>query len=411
MIWLQQLLKVLIADDEPNIREGIRYTIDWQEIGMEVVAEAEDGEEALELALKHQVDVLLVDLNMPIMNGLTLIKNIRENLQDCSVVVISGYDEFSYAQEALRMQVEDYILKPIKPDNLTEVLKKVSVKLQTQTAQTKYLEIASSHISQNTLLIQEQFCRNWVEGHLTNENIKEQLHFWGLPEETPHLLAAIRSQELEIGQPFMKAADRELFIFGVKNIVTEVLEKQQKLVFSDKSGLLYILLWGSVQEDSFSKIEKSIQSYLQVSSILYSESITGNFDAIPTVYGNCKKKLYEEAQVSPIVRRAKSYIREQYTNPDLTLESIAHQLQVSPVYLSRMIKQGLGTSFVGLVTEMRIKKAIRLLNSSNLQVYEIAEQVGYESQHYFSTAFKKAVGVSPNQYRKGAVPLPDEKTL
>jgi two-component system, response regulator YesN len=408
VVSLQQLLKVLIADDEPNIREGIRYSIDWHGIGMEVVAEAEDGEEALELALEYEVDVLLADLNMPIMNGLTLIKNIRENLQKCRVVIISGHDEFSYAQEALRLEVEDYILKPIKPDSLTEVLKKVRNKLQTQTAQRKYLEIASNHISQNTLLIQERFCRNWVEGNLTNGKIKEQLDFWGLPEEVPHLLAVVRSQELEIKQPLIQGTDKEIFIFRVKKIILEVLEKQQKLVFCDESGLLFILLWGYVQEESFSKIEKSIESNLHVSSTLYSTSITGDFDSVPSIYESYKKKVYEEFQISPIVRRAKNYIREQYTNPELTLESIAQQLQISSVYLSRMIKQGLGTSFVGLVTEMRIKKAIMLLNSTNLQMNEIAEQVGYESQHYFSTSFKKVVGVSPNQYRKGAVLLPDE---
>lgn len=405
---MQPLLKVLIADDEHNIREGIRYSIDWHEIGMEVVAEAEDGEEALELALKYEVDVLLADLNMPIMNGLTLIKNIKENLQKCKVVIISGHDEFSYAQEALRLDVEDYILKPIKPDSLTEVLNKVHLKLQTQTAQRKYLEIASNHISQNTLFIQEQFCLNWVEGNLTDGKIKEQLDFWGIPEEVPQLLAVVRIQELEIKQPLIQGTDKEIFIFSIKKIILDVLEKQQRLVFSDESGLLFILLWGYVQEESFSKMEKSIESYLHVSPTLFLRSITGDFDSVPSIYQNYKKKVYEEFQVSPIVRRAKNYIREQYTNPELTLESVAQQLQISSVYLSRMIKQGLGTSFVGLVTEMRIKKAIMLLNSTNLQVNEIAEQVGYESQHYFSTSFKKEVGVSPNQYRKGAALLPYE---
>lgn len=408
MVCLQPLLKVLIADDEPNIREGIRYSIDWHEIGMEVVAEAEDGEEALELALKFEVDVLLADLNMPIMNGLTLIKKIRENLQTCRVVIISGHDEFSYAQEALRLEVEDYILKPIKPDGLTEVLKKVQHKLQTQTAQIKYLEIASNHISQNTLFIQEQFCLNWVEGKLTDEKIKEQLNFWGLPEEVPKLLAVIRIQDLEMKQPLIQGADKEAFIFRVKEIILEVLEKQHKLVFSDDSGLLFILGWGYGQEEALSKIAKRIESSLHVSPTLLSTSITGDFDCVPSSCQSYKKKANEEFQVSPIVRRAKNYICEHYTNPELTLESVAQQLQISSVYLSKMIKQGLGTSFVGLVTEMRIKKAMMLLNSTNLQVNEIAEQVGYETQHYFSTSFKKVVGVSPNQYRKGAVLLPNE---
>lgn len=402
MLNLEQLLKVLIADDEPNIREGIRYSIDWLKIGMEVTGEAEDGEEALELALKYEVDILLADLNMPIMNGLTLIKNIREKLPKCRVLIISGYDDFSYAQEALRLQVEDYILKPVRPDSLTEVLKEVRSTFQTLTAQTKYLEIASNYISQNTLIIQEQFCREWVEGNLTNEKIMEQLHFWGLPEEVPHMMAVVRSQDLEMNQPLIQGTDKELLQSKVKNLIINVLSNQHKIIFNNPSGLLFILLWGHVQEESFSEIEMGIQSYLQVSQTLYSETIQGDFDSIPAVYQSCKRKVSEESLISPIVRRAKNLIRQQYTNHDLTLESIAQQLQISPVYLSRIIKGGLGTSFTGLVTELRIRKAIMLLNSTSLQVCEIAEQAGYESQHYFSTAFKKAVGVSPNQYRKGA---------
>jgi two-component system, response regulator YesN len=401
VLCMQQLLKVLIADDEPIIREGIRDSIEWDKIGMVVAAEAEDGEEALELALEYEIDILLADLNMPIMNGLTLIENIRNNLPECRVIVVSGYDEFRYAQAALRLQVDDYILKPIKPKNLTEVLEKTREEIKEQAAKRKYLEIASNQISQNTLIIQEEFCRNWVAGSFTEERIKEQLHFWGIPAEEPRLLAIVRSQELESRQPIMQESDKELFLFGVKNIVLEVLKTEHKLVSGESSGLLYILLWGTEYDELFRLIEKSIETYLQVSVTIYSEPVTGGFDSVSDVYKGCLKKLYEEVQVSPIVKRAKNFITEHYTNPELTLEMVAHQIQVSPVYLSRTIKQELGTSFVGLVTHKRIEKAIKLLHKTDLQVYEIADQTGYASQHYFSTAFKKFVGVSPNQYRRG----------
>ncbi|MDQ0902413.1 response regulator [Paenibacillus sp. V4I7] len=81
--------KVLIADDESIIREGILSSLNWQQLGLEVVAEAEDGEEALELARKHSVHILLVDLNMPIMNGMSLIKHMREELPDCKIIIIN----------------------------------------------------------------------------------------------------------------------------------------------------------------------------------------------------------------------------------------------------------------------------------------------------------------------------------
>src|SRR5690606_6071868 len=185
--------------------------------------------------------------------------------------------------------------------------------------------------------------------------------------------------------------------------VLEALKKYDKLVFYTSSGFLVVLVWGNVEQDVIVEIEMQIQSFLQVPHTVYSETISGDVDVIPAAYERCKRKVVEESQISPIVRRAKSFIHQQYTDPELTLETIAQQLQVSTVYLSRIIKQELGTSFTGLVTELRMRKAIELLQSTNLQIYEIAEQVGYESQHYFSTAFKKVVGVSPNQFRKGAL--------
>ncbi|PQP89874.1 helix-turn-helix transcriptional regulator, partial [Paenibacillus sp. AR247] len=118
-------------------------------------------------------------------------------------------------------------------------------------------------------------------------------------------------------------------------------------------------------------------------------------------YDACREAVFRDAQLSPLVRRARQLIHDNYDRPELTLESFAESLQVSPVYLSRMLKKELGTSFVGFLTQTRIRKAIQLLNATSLTIHEIAEQVGYDSQHYFSTAFKKVMGVSPNRYRRG----------
>jgi two-component system response regulator YesN len=93
-------------------------------------------------------------------------------------------------------------------------------------------------------------------------------------------------------------------------------------------------------------------------------------------------------------------VREHFADSQLSLEGVAKAIGVSPVYLSRLFKQELGTTFVTLLTQMRISKAMQLLGSTGQTVAEIGESVGYESQHYFSTAFKKVVGVSPNRYRR-----------
>ncbi|MNY60944.1 HTH-type transcriptional regulator YesS [compost metagenome] len=108
----------------------------------------------------------------------------------------------------------------------------------------------------------------------------------------------------------------------------------------------------------------------------------------------------KETRLSPFVRRTKEIIAERYADPSLSLEGVACELNVSTVYLSRLFKQEVGASFVSVLTQTRIKQAIRLLSETDLAIHEIAEQTGYESQHYFSTAFKKAAGLPPNQYRK-----------
>lgn len=395
--------KVLIADDEPIIREGIRSSVDWAGIGMQVVAEAEDGEEALELAVRHGVDLLLVDLNMPIMNGLTLIKHLRSELPDCKVVIITGHDEFSYAQEAIRLEVNDYILKPANPDQLIKVMERIRLELEANRQQSMRLEIASKQLAKNLPLLRERFCVEWIQGSLTDEEIEEQLLFLKLPPDCPKQLCVVRWPELSASQPLLKENDRQLFLFAIENIVSELLDAYPKAVFRDHTDLIVICLWEQVPESVLHDMESAIQVYLKIPVYVHADVIDGRLTDIAEAYLKCKSAVYKETEISPLARRARQYIREHYTDPELTLEETAQALQVSPVYLSRILKQELGTSFVGLVTSTRMKRAVQLLNATDLTIHDIAQKVGYDTQHYFSTAFKKTMGVSPNQYRKGSI--------
>lgn len=403
------LLKVLIADDEPIIREGVRDSVDWTSHGMRVCAEAEDGEEALELALLHQIHIALVDLNMPIMNGIALMKELRQKLPQCRIIIITGHDEFAYAQEAIRLSVDDYILKPADGDQLRQVLTRIRQDLETAQKQKEHLQQASKQIVKNFPLMRERFCLEWIEGTLTEDELLEQLQFLRLPAESPALLSVIRWPELNSSMPLRKENDRQLFLFAIENIVSEMLEGYEKVLFRDHAGLIVMILWGTVPEALISDMQHAVQAYLKISVQLFTQSVEEGLLSVPAVYRLCKAGIYKETVMSPLVRRAQDYIRETYMDADMSLEAFANLMQVSPVYMSRIIKQELGTSFVSLVTQLRMNKAIQLLNATDLPINEIAEKVGYDTQHYFSTAFKKAVGVSPNQYRKGAAFQEDER--
>ena len=119
----------MIVDDEPIIRKGLKKIINWEEYGFNIVCEARDGEEALELLKEHSIDFIISDIKMHKITGIELLRAIRENGLDTLVVLLSGYDEFSYAQEGIRLGAFDYILKPLDSQKLKNILINVYKKL------------------------------------------------------------------------------------------------------------------------------------------------------------------------------------------------------------------------------------------------------------------------------------------
>ena len=115
-------LKVMIVDDEVTIVEGFKKLFDWDKHGCMLICEAGDGMSAINQANLYQPDIIIMDINLPIVNGLDAISMIREQNPNITFIVISGYDEFEYCQEALRLKVKDYILKPVKYEELGEVI-------------------------------------------------------------------------------------------------------------------------------------------------------------------------------------------------------------------------------------------------------------------------------------------------
>lgn len=127
--------RVLLVDDEEDIRVGISRKIDWEGLGYALVGEAENGRDALELAESLQPDVVLTDIKMPFMDGLELCRILTERLPASKFVVFSGFDDFEYAKQAIQMNVSEYILKPINAPELTAVLERLHSQLDAERAE------------------------------------------------------------------------------------------------------------------------------------------------------------------------------------------------------------------------------------------------------------------------------------
>lgn len=168
------MLKVFLVEDESIVREGLRDNIPWQQWGYQFIGEASDGEMALPLIQKMKPDVLLTDIKMPFMDGLSLSRIVHQEFPDMKIIIISGYDDFEYARQAIAVGVEQYLLKPITRATLQKVLAELRTKIETEREQRNYQEKY-----QNETRAYEQFSRTnffvkVFEGRLSVQDIYEE---------------------------------------------------------------------------------------------------------------------------------------------------------------------------------------------------------------------------------------------
>ena len=135
------LYKIMLVDDEEEVRTSIIKKINWEANGFEVVGDAENGRDALEKIEILEPNVIITDIRMPYMDGLALTESLRQKFPSIKVIIFSGFDDFSYAKEAIRLGVAEYILKPVNVDELTEILKRVRAKLDEEIESARDIDI------------------------------------------------------------------------------------------------------------------------------------------------------------------------------------------------------------------------------------------------------------------------------
>lgn len=397
--------KVLIADDEPNIRYGLISLLERDVLDIQIVGEAENGLDALKLISETQPDILLVDICMPHLNGLQLIDQVKDVLlKECKIIIITGHDEFGYAQQALKLKVFDYILKPVSRLNLLEIIEKAKAELSELNSTNKYYNWADLQLKKNMPYLRGKFLNDFLNDKLTNIELEEQIEFFELDIRYSQGMIITRIEEkYNIGEQ-KNQWDRYLLLFAVQNIIEEMLSgcKPNTIFRDEKEDIIAILPIRSVTEwvDIKSKIEANIKLYLKQTVQVCSEEFKNGLLEIPSVYNKLSIEINNQGNSLPVISLVKKYIDENYYKMDLSLQEVAQFIIISPNYLSRLLKQAEGHSFTEFLTMVRVNKATKLMDNPNLKVYEIAEKVGYKTQHYFCTAFKKVLGVSPTEYRK-----------
>ncbi|MGM0903978.1 MAG: response regulator transcription factor [Bacillota bacterium] len=271
------MIKVLIADDEIQIRKGLRLKVDWDKEGFEIVEEASNGKEALEIIKNKDIDLVITDMRMPIMDGVELAKRCHIEFPHVKIIVLSGYSDFDYVRNSLKQGVRDYLLKPVAPDELEEAIRKIRDEIKDEMAKKAELvrmnQLANLHLQE----MQEQYILYLVKEERLQPNIvKERLQQLQL-EELLNENAKVQFITVEIREAADPIKLEELML-PFQMVCREIVQEQKgTYLFKDPSYTKMIQFLQIIESDTqtstrtsqlVKRIQQSINKYLKLDTVI-----------------------------------------------------------------------------------------------------------------------------------------------
>jgi len=358
--------KVVIIDDEPWTRGVIMNLAQWSQLNMEVVGEAADGETGLALIERVCPDVIITDVRMPRINGLDLVKKLRERGDQTPVLIISGYDEFDYVRSALKLGVTDYLLKPIKANELNQQLKRCVNSVQhNESSQTRHPVQAGF------------FADGWQEAY---EDIRSKI------------------------TTALKVGNQEMIIKQFDRLRTVLYDIEGDRP-SDVTliGVYYAIMFPLIK---FADNQELARNELFVGkSTVYvfggdrtsSQMLDFMLDLYLTAMRQIERTKQKNFRLD--IEQVCQYLKDNYAQ-GVTLEQTADAFHISKEYLSRAFKQHKKEGFAEYVTALRMRRAYELIADYNAPLKDIAEMVGYYDLAHFYKNFKKFYGKTPGEVRE-----------
>ncbi len=217
------LYKLVLVDDEEDVRVSIAEKVDWKALGFELVGSLSNGQEALELAEQTRIDVVMTDIKMPFMDGLTLCAKLKENYKNTKVVLYSGFDDFEFAREAIHLEVEEYLLKPISAKDLENVFSKLKINLDKELDERRNLENLYDYYQKSLPMMREQLLTAMLEGRLPEEQAQAMIHSYEMDFLAPYYSVAVLCPETRSENRDLSSG--QMLALSLMNLTKEYLEK------------------------------------------------------------------------------------------------------------------------------------------------------------------------------------------
>lgn len=240
--------KILLVDDEEEVRTGIMKKIEWEKLGFHLVGDAENGKDALEKITQLEPDLLLTDIRMPYMDGLELARRAKAERDSIEVVFFSGFDEFEYAQRAIKLNAIEFILKPIDEEELTELLRKLKLQMDEKLAQARDISMLRENYRRTLPILREYFLNELVSGKLSGEEILKGFDTYEIPVKEAESWAVVTMDiQVQEGEEELLPLhlEKELFSVSVWKLAKERLgEEYRYTVFLNGAAPRVQILFG-----------------------------------------------------------------------------------------------------------------------------------------------------------------------
>ncbi|KKC47220.1 hypothetical protein VE23_08750 [Paenibacillus sp. D9] len=396
-------LKVMLVEDELLVRLGIKSLVDWESHSFDYIGDAADGEMALELMEQGVPDILLTDIVMPRMDGLELIARVKEKYPDMMIIVLSSHDEYDYVRRAMKLGIEDYVLKTsIKPSVLLELLGEAAAKYESRRGSGASPAPAERRGSQADRMGRQ------LRGEL-QEPRPAGLELPPLPKGMRLLHVRVRgfrdeSQRDSAFRLLDHLVQSELRDFLGSSLCMPNPLEMAALIQPLESTADAIAADAIAAEAAAARIDSLIRAS---GSMLGMELEAGlsppcaDWEELRGYYAEARRHVEESppnAASREDIRGLLAYLGENYAK-SLSLKDAAARLSMSEAYLSTLFKRETGMNFTDWVNRLRIEKASEYLKKTDMPSYLISERVGYENINYFGRIFKKVKGISPQQFR------------
>ncbi len=363
--------RIFLVDDEPLVTDTIKNLVDWNRYGMDICGVANDGVSAKAAILEMRPNLVITDIRMPGMNGLDLIASVQRKLPDTLFAIISGYNDFAYIRAALRLNVVDYLDKPVTVEKIESMLQEVQQIFQEKDAlaEKKYTD----------------FFDGAAEGEAVRKGVEGQIK----PGFQDQLGLLLRTAEWQRAEEAVEKILQQM----------EELRPNPDLVRHICLKIIYLSI--SICSESgkeYTKDGRPLLPHVEIASMNRAKDVRAWTQETFHEIVNWQKERRDQVGHKDIVK-AKRYIDEHYGEA-ITLQMLADMCYMNQNYFSAVFRDQVGMNYVKYLNMVRMEHAKSMLREGK-KIKVISEKCGFQNTRYFSEKFKSYTGVTPEQYRSG----------